>query len=113
MPRIRPILPALYLALVWLPAAVQATPQGQPSPSGVTASKPAPPPVNLNTATLQQLETLPGIGPRTAARIIEYREKHGPFKKIEELMNVQGVGEKSFLRIRNQLTVAVPSTPKS
>jgi competence protein ComEA len=68
--------------------------------------------VNLNTATLQQLEALPGIGPRTAARIIEYREKHGPFKKVEELMNVQGIGEKSFLRIRSQLTVSPPPPAK-
>ncbi|MCL6477586.1 MAG: helix-hairpin-helix domain-containing protein [Peptococcaceae bacterium] len=113
MPRIRTILPALCLAVAWLSPAAQATPQGQPNPAGSTASKPVPPPVNLNTATLQQLEALPGIGPRTAARIVEYREKHGPFKKVEELMNVQGIGEKSFLRLKNQLSVSTPATPKS
>src|SRR5262245_30932613 len=61
--------------------------------------------VNLNTAAAAELATLPGIGERTAARIIEYRQKNGPFKKIEELMNVQGIGEKSFLKLKPQLTV--------
>lgn len=62
--------------------------------------------VNLNTATAAELEALPGIGAATAARIVEYRQKNGPFKKIEELMNVQGVGEKSFLKLRSQISVA-------
>ena len=69
------------------------------------AAKPAPT-VNLNTATLTELEALPGIGAKTAARIVDYRQKRGPFKKIEELMNVQGIGEKSFLKLKPQLTVA-------
>jgi competence protein ComEA len=64
--------------------------------------------VNLNTATAAELQTLPGIGARTADRILEYRQKKGPFKKIEELMNVQGIGEKSFLKLRSQITVGVP-----
>src|SRR2546422_7426430 len=62
--------------------------------------------VNLNTASATQLEALPGIGAKTAARIIEYRQKNGPFKKIEELMNVRGVGEKNFLKLKAQITVA-------
>jgi competence protein ComEA len=61
--------------------------------------------VNLNTATVSDLEKLPGIGQKVAARIVEYRQKKGPFKKIEELMNVQGIGEKSFLQLRSQITV--------
>jgi competence protein ComEA len=62
--------------------------------------------VNLNTASASDFEALPGIGPKTAARIIEFRQKNGPFKKIEELMNVPGIGEKNFLKLKPQLTVA-------
>jgi competence protein ComEA len=66
------------------------------------------PPVNLNTATAADLEKLPGIGPATAARIVEYRQKNGAFKKAEELMNVQGIGEKTFLKLKSLVTVAPP-----
>jgi competence protein ComEA len=62
--------------------------------------------VNLNTASATDLEGLPGIGAKTAARIVEYRQKNGPFKKIEELMNVRGVGEKNFLKLKPQITIA-------
>ena len=61
--------------------------------------------VNVNTATAAQLEALPGIGPSTAQRIVAYRDKNGPFKKLEDLMNVQGIGEKSFLKLRPRLTI--------
>jgi competence protein ComEA len=61
--------------------------------------------VNVNTATATQLEALPGIGPATAKRIVEHREKNGAFKKPEDLMNVRGIGEKAFLRLRPLVTV--------
>jgi competence protein ComEA len=61
--------------------------------------------VNLNTATATQIATLPGIGEKAAQRIIEYREKNGGFKKVEELMNVKGIGEKSFLKLKPLITV--------
>jgi len=63
-------------------------------------------PLNLNTATAAQLETLPGVGKATAERILEYRQKSGGFKKIEDLMLVRGVGEKSFLKLKPLVTVA-------
>jgi competence protein ComEA len=64
--------------------------------------------LNLNTATKADLEKLPGIGPSTAQRILDYRQKNGPFKKVEDLMNIQGIGEKSFLKLRTLITVAPP-----
>ena len=62
--------------------------------------------VNLNSGTVAQIASLPGIGPKTAELVVQYRTKNGPFKKIEEVMNVRGIGEKSFLKIKDRLTVA-------
>jgi competence protein ComEA len=64
--------------------------------------------ININAASIEQLDKLPGIGPKTAAKIVEYRQKNGAFKKIEELMNVKGIGEKAFLRLKSQIAVASP-----
>ena len=61
--------------------------------------------MNINTATAQQLSELPGVGPKLAARIVEYRQKAGGFKSTQELMNVQGIGEKNFASIQPHLTV--------
>jgi competence protein ComEA len=61
--------------------------------------------VNINTASAVELDALPGIGAKTATRIVEYRQKNGPFKKIEDLMNVRGVGEKNFLKLKAQISV--------
>ena len=63
-------------------------------------------PLNLNTATVAQLEALPGIGKSVAERILEYRDKSGGFKKVEDLMNVRGIGEKSFLKLKPLVTVS-------
>lgn len=74
--------------------------------AAASSSSSASAPINLNTASVAQLETLPGIGRSTAERILEYRQKNGSFKKIEDLMNVRGVGEKSFLKLKPLITVA-------
>jgi len=98
-----------FLSLVAVAALLVAQPQAQNAQSKASARPAATPSaavVNLNTATVSDLQRLPGIGAKTAARILEYREKKGPFKKIEELMNVQGIGEKNFLKLRTQVTVA-------
>ena len=70
-------------------------------------------PVNLNSASVSQLESLPGIGKATAERIVEYRQKNGGFKKIEELMNVRGIGEKSFLNLKPLITVAAAKAERA
>jgi competence protein ComEA len=62
-------------------------------------------PLNLNTATVAQLEALPGVGAATAKLIVEHRQKNGGFKKVEELMNIKGIGEKSFLKLKPMVTV--------
>ena len=67
--------------------------------------------VNINTASATDLQALPGIGAKTAALIVEYRQKNGPFKKVEELMNVRGIGEKNFLKLKNRLTVGTTGKP--
>ena len=71
----------------------------------VAAAKPAPTgKVNINTASAEQLTTLPGVGPKLAARILEYRQKSGAFKSVSELMNVRGVGEKNLKKIEQYLS---------
>lgn len=85
----------LCLGLVLAPTAALA----QKSKSTLTEK------VNLNTATAEQLQTLPGIGPALAKSIIEHRTKTGKFTKIEELLNIKGVGEKKFQKIKDRLVV--------
>ena len=61
--------------------------------------------VNINTANQSELETLPGIGPSLASRIIEYREQNGKFNSIEELKNVKGIGDAKFEDLKNSATI--------
>src|SRR5688500_16318854 len=92
----------LVLGLGVVASAAQETVRRGSAPSAASSSAP----LNLNTASVAQLETLPGIGKATAERILEYRQKNGSFKKVEDLMNVRGVGEKSFLKLKPLITVA-------
>jgi competence protein ComEA len=61
--------------------------------------------ININTASLEEIQELDGIGPVKAAAIIAYREENGPFQKVEDLLNVTGIGEKSLEKIKEQVIV--------
>lgn len=61
--------------------------------------------VNINTASAAHLDTLPGIGPVLAERIVAYREKNGPFRKITDIANVEGIGAETMLKILDHITV--------
>jgi competence protein ComEA len=91
----RTVLAAAAMALALGVSSAMAAGAGKPAPAGR---------VNLNSATAAQLATLPGIGPKVAARIVEYRQKSGGFKSVQELMNIQGVGEKSFQKLQPYVT---------
>jgi len=69
-------------------------------------------PVNLNNATVTELMQLPRVGAKTAERIVAFRKQHGSFQRPEELMNVKGIGEKSFAKLKPFLTVGVSATPR-
>jgi competence protein ComEA len=71
------------------------------APSGV---------VNVNTASAEQLDLLPGVGPAIASRILDYRQKNGAFKSLDDLMLVQGIGEKSFAKMKPYLTLTGSTT---
>ncbi|MBI3261395.1 helix-hairpin-helix domain-containing protein [Candidatus Berkelbacteria bacterium] len=61
--------------------------------------------ININSASASELESLPSIGPKLAERIIEYRTANGSFKSIEEIINVKGIGDKTFEKFRDQITI--------
>ncbi len=77
----------------------------QADPGGDTSAAIPTGPININTATQEELDVLPGIGPSRALDIIAYREKNGGFKTPEELQNVTGIGEATFERLRDLVTV--------
>jgi len=78
-----------------------AAPPGDAGPGGTSAGGP----ININTATVEQLDALPGVGPAIAGRIVDYREAYGAFSTIEEIMNVKGIGPATFEEIKERITV--------
>jgi competence protein ComEA len=62
-------------------------------------------PININKATIEELSTLPSVGPKLAQAILAFREEHGPFKSAEDLLQVRGLGPKKFAAIRERITV--------
>ena len=77
-------------------------PDGLSAPGGAAAKSAI---VNLNTATVDELDTLPGVGPATAQSIMEYRSEHGRFNRIEDLLEVRGIGNAKFATLRSRVTV--------
>jgi competence protein ComEA len=73
----------------------------QPAGGGPAATVP----VDLNTATADQLDTLPGVGPSTAAAILDYRTQHGPFRSVDELLDVRGIGDAKLAALRPKVRV--------
>jgi competence protein ComEA len=78
---------------------------GAAGPGGAAGAGGAAPPVNLNTATLEQLDTLEGVGPGIAQRILDYRDEQGGFGNVDELGQVPGIGEKRMAALREKVTV--------
>jgi len=72
------------------------------------AAQEAAPRLDLNRASAQDLESLPQIGPALAERIVQFRTKHGAFRSVDDLLKVQGVGEKILAKLRERLTVGGP-----
>lgn len=89
------------------PAWGQQTPTA-PAPAMKTAATPAAKPagkVNINTADEAALTSLKGVGKTKAKAILDYRQKNGPFKSVDDLKNVKGIGDKTLAKLRDQITV--------
>jgi competence protein ComEA len=89
-------------------AGVQEAPLAIELPSSVTPTAVVNPNIdliNINTATLEEFDSLPGIGPTTAQKIVDYRDANGPFAAIEDIMNVSGIGPATFEDIKGLITV--------
>ena len=88
-----------------IPYAGGAVPPAAVEPPAATQVPGAEDLININTATLDQLDALPGIGPTTAQKIIDYRTANGPFARIEDIMNVSGIGPATFDKLKALITV--------
>ena len=82
------------------------------SPATFANKKPPPAPVNLNTATSEQLQEVPGIGPSTADKILQMRKSYGAFKSVNDLLAIRGIGPKRLEKMRKYLVIAKPALAK-
>lgn len=89
---------------IYIPRVGEAVP-ADATGSGGEASSPAAQPLDLNTASIAQLDTLPGIGPATAQAIVDYRSQHGRFRSVDELLNVRGIGPAKLDELRSLVRV--------
>ncbi len=78
--------------------------------AGQSKKQPPAKPLDLNTATAEQLQQLPGIGPTTAKAIVRFREKSGPFRRVEDLLAVRGISKRRLETLRPYVTI-VPRPP--
>ena len=85
------------------------------SSAAIEAGKKKPPlkPININTANSEELQEVPGIGPATAEKILEMRKSYGPFKSVDDLLAIRGLGEKRLNKMRKYLTVGKTNPPKA
>jgi competence protein ComEA len=90
-----------YLSLLFVVMAVVVGIADGAQPTGV---------VNINTASLEQLQMLPRVGPSLAGRIVEYREANGPFQSVDEILAVKGIGESSFEKLEPYIVTSGATT---
>jgi len=98
----------LALALCAFAAPLATGPEGLPRETRRTAEAPATA-IDINRATVEDFSKLPGIGPKLAQRIVAFREKHGPFRRVEDLLAIRGIGHKKWKKIRPYLRVGTDS----
>ena len=93
---------AVLVCFLLVPLAALARPQAEPGKAKV----------NINSAGLNELQTLPRIGPKLAQRILDYRKENGAFKRVEDLLKVRGIGEKMFRNFKDQITAGAEPQAK-
>src|SRR5213082_3664524 len=101
----QPLTVRLFLTLI-IGLCVSLTP-------GIAKKKPPPKPVNINTATSEELQQVPGIGPATAEKILQMRKSYGAFKSVDDLLAIRGLGPKRLEKMRKYLTVGPPAPKKT
>lgn len=102
--------PALLLLLA--PAGPSAAAAAEAATPPAAKTSVAAGPINVNTAGLQELTQLPGVGPALAGRIVEHRKQSGPFRRPEDLLAVKGIGPKLLAKIKDRLTFDAPAGPR-